>query len=127
MEEKEAHYHRGVTLYGQEDINGALAEYERALEMDPHYVDALLGAAVACDRTGRLDHAVAFTLRAVRIDPENLLAHTSLSLFFQKLGMTRSAEETQSVARILAWKEEARVKRESPPQDTSGESPFNIL
>ena len=120
MTEKEKHYHEAVTLFGKGDLDGSLKAYQKALELDPQYLDALQGAAVAYERKGELDQAAAHCLKVVRNDPNHLLAHTELSIVFQKLGMTHSAEQMGSVARVLSWKDD-------PESKNSESSPFNII
>jgi Tfp pilus assembly protein PilF len=130
MVEKEKYYHRAISLFAKGDTEAAITEYQEALKADPNYVDALLGIAMAYDQKGVIDEAVAHALKVVRIDPNHLLAHTSLSIFFQKCGMTKSAEQMGSVARVLSWRVEAEGKAKkvregegAPPED----NPFNIL
>jgi len=56
----------------------------------------------------RLDDAIAVAKRISEVDPEDVLAHTSLSVIYQKKGMVAEAEAEASKARILGWKEQLR-------------------
>jgi Flp pilus assembly protein TadD len=58
----------------------------------------------------RLDEAVAVAKRITELDPEDILAHTSLSVFYQKKGMVPEAEEEGNKARILGWKQQLKKK-----------------
>ncbi len=59
----------------------------------------------------RLDDAIAVAKRISEVDPEDVLAHTSLSVIYQKKGMVAEAEAEASKARILGWKEQLRQQK----------------
>ena len=59
----------------------------------------------------RLDEAIAVAKRISEVDPEDVLAHTSLSVIYQKKGMVAEAEAEASKARILGWKEQLRQQK----------------
>ncbi len=42
------------------------------------------------------------------IDPDDILAHTSLSILYQEKGMVPEAEAEGNKARVLGWKRELR-------------------
>jgi len=84
--------------------------YKKALEIDPKYQDALHGLGMALHNRGRIDEAIAVAKRLVEIDPDDILAHTSLSMFYQAQGKIEEAEKEGNTARILGWKEELRQK-----------------
>ena len=44
----------------------------------------------------------------LEIDKEDILAHTSLSMFYQAQGKIEEAEKEGNAARILGWKQELR-------------------
>jgi Tfp pilus assembly protein PilF len=46
-------------------------------------------------------------------DPEDILAHTSLSILYQRKGMVPEAEAEANVARVLGWKQELKAKKSS--------------
>jgi serine/threonine protein kinase/tetratricopeptide (TPR) repeat protein len=61
---------RGLARMGA-DPKGALADFDRALEVNPHYLPALEDrAAVLAERLGRTDDAVEALGRAIRLAPE---------------------------------------------------------
>ena len=59
---------------------------------------------------GRHDEAIAVAQRISALDPDDILAHTSLSILYQKKGMVPEAEEEGNKARILGWKQQLKQK-----------------
>jgi Flp pilus assembly protein TadD len=57
---------------------------------------------------GRIEEAIAAAKKLVEIDPDDILAHTSLSVFYQSQGRIEEAEKEGNAARILGWKQELR-------------------
>jgi Tfp pilus assembly protein PilF len=46
--------------------------------------------------------------RIAEIDPDDVLAHTSLSVLYQKKGMIPEAEAEGAKARVLGWKQQLK-------------------
>jgi hypothetical protein len=49
--------------------------------------------------------------KIAELEPEDVLAHTSLSILYQKKGMIPEAEAEANKARILGWKQELKKGR----------------
>jgi Flp pilus assembly protein TadD len=60
---------------------------------------------------GLVDEAIATAKRLIEIEPEDILAHTSLSMFYQSQGRIEEAEKEGNTARILGWKQELRSEQ----------------
>jgi Flp pilus assembly protein TadD len=58
----------------------------------------------------RFDEAIAAATRITQLDPDDVLAHTSLSVLYQKKGMIPEAEEEANKARILGWKQQLKKR-----------------
>ena len=101
---KEDLYNQGMELFAQDKLDEAAAAYQRALEEDPNYPDALHALAMTYAHQGKLDEAIEVGKRLVEIAPEDELAHTSLSIFYQQKGMIAEAEQVAAQARTLGWK-----------------------
>jgi len=56
----------------------------------------------------RLDEAIEAAKKITEIDPDDVLAHTSLSVLYQKKGMVPEAEAEANVARVLGWKQQLK-------------------
>jgi len=107
----EGHYYAALDLTADGAPERALAEYEQSLAADPTFTEAMHGMARALQDLNRLDEAIAVATRITQIDPDDVLAHTSLSVLYQKKGMIPEAEAEGNKARILGWKQQ--LKRSS--------------
>ena len=65
----------------------ALAEYQKSLAADPAFTEAMHGMARTLQDLNRLDEAIAVAKRIAELDPDDVLAYTSLSVLYQKKGM----------------------------------------
>jgi len=99
-------YRQGLRLHRAKDYAGAVALLERAVAADGQMVDAWEALGVLYDKLNRLDDAIAATERFAALRPDEVMAHTNLSRFFQKKGMKERAEEEQGKARLIGWKQE---------------------
>ena len=82
----------GLAYYEQGAETEAMRAFEQALEEDPDFYMGHLGLAQVLDRQGKVDDAILHALEAIRIAPEEPLAHTSLSRLYQQKGMIDEAE-----------------------------------
>jgi tetratricopeptide (TPR) repeat protein len=105
------HYFAALDLFAEGRHEEAIAAYEAALAADPKHTDAMHGLSRACQDTGQFDKAIAVSRRIAELDPDDVLAHTSLSILYQKKGMIPEAEEEANKARILGWKQQLREKK----------------
>ena len=104
----EDHYYAALDLVAEGEQELALAEYEKSLAADPTFTEAMHGMARALQDLNRLDEAIAIAKRIAELDPDDVLAHTSLSVFYQKKGMIAEAEAEGNKARILGWKQQLK-------------------
>jgi len=104
----EDHYYAALDLMSEGDQEGALAEYEKSLAVDPGFTEAMHGMARVLQDLNRLDEAIAVANRLAEIDPDDVLAHTSLSVLYQKKGMIPEAEAEGAKARVLGWKQQLK-------------------
>ena len=110
-QQAEEHYYRALDLVADGDQQKALAEYEKSLAADPTFTEAMHGKARALQDLNRLDEAISMAQRIAELDPDDILAHTSLSVLFQKKGMVPEAEAEGNKARILGWKQQLKGSR----------------
>lgn len=90
---KQEFYAQGMELFGEDDVEGAIREFEKALQIDPDYGDALHAIALCHYHQGRLQEAVRYGERLRSVEPDNTLAYTALSMFYNAQGMIAKAEE----------------------------------
>jgi serine/threonine-protein kinase len=74
------------------DWTGADASYQRALELEPGSADVLWGAANLSGNLGRFDAGVRFDLRAIELDPLQVLTHFYLGMHTYYSGRLAEAE-----------------------------------
>jgi len=106
----EDHYYAALDLVADGEPERALAEYQSSLDADPTFTEAMHGMARALQDLNRFDEAIAVAKRIAALDPDDVLAHTSLSVLYQKKGMIPEAEEEGNKARILGWKQQLKKK-----------------
>ena len=104
----EDHYYAALDLVSEGEQERAVAEYQKSLDADPSFTEAMHGLARALQDLNRLDEAIAVANRIAEIDPDDVLAHTSLSVLYQKKGMIPEAEAEGNKARILGWKQQLK-------------------
>jgi len=83
-------------------------EYGKSLAADSQFTDALHGLSRALQDLNRLDEAIDVSKQISEIDPDDILAHTSLSILYQKKGMVPEAEAEGNKARVLGWKQQLK-------------------
>src|SRR5262252_222530 len=103
---KEEYFEQAVNAFGDDKLDEAIENYRKALEIDPDYQDALHGVGMALFNSGSVDEAIVTAKRLIEIDNDDILAHTSLSMFYQQQGRIEEAEKEGNAAKILGWKQE---------------------
>ncbi|MBZ5656912.1 MAG: tetratricopeptide repeat protein [Acidobacteriia bacterium] len=104
----EDHYYAALDRVAEGHHEQAVAEYKKSLAADPNFTDALHGLSRALQDLNRLDEAIEIAKRISEVDPDDVLAHTSLSILYQKKGMVPEAEAEANKARVLGWKQQLK-------------------
>jgi tetratricopeptide (TPR) repeat protein len=104
----EEHYYAALDLFADGKHEDALATYKKASEADPTFTEALHGMARTLQDLERLDEAIDISKKIAEVDPDDVLAHTSLSVLYQKKGMIPEAEAEANKARVLGWKQQLK-------------------
>ena len=74
---KEDHYNQGMEFFTEDRLDEAVAAYQRALEEDPNYVDALHALAMTYAHQEKLDEAIQVGQKLIEVAPDDELAYTS--------------------------------------------------
>lgn len=104
----EEHYYAALDLVAEGHHEQAVERYQHSLAADPTFTEAMHGLARALQDLNRLDEAIAVANRIAELDPDDVLAHTSLSVLYQKKGMVPEAEAEGNKARVLGWKQQLK-------------------
>ena len=107
-QQAEDRYYAALDLMAEGHLEQAVTAYRESLAADPTFTEAMHGLARALQDLQRYDEAIAVAQRLAELDPDDVLAHTSLSVLFQKKGMIAEAEAEGNKARILGWKQQLR-------------------
>jgi tetratricopeptide (TPR) repeat protein len=103
-------YYNALDLMAEGNLVQAVAVYKESLQADPTFTEAMHGLARALQDLERFDEAIDVAKRISEIDPDDVLAHTSLSVLYQKKGMIPEAEAEGAKARVLGWKQQLKGK-----------------
>jgi len=103
---------QGLDLVANSDP-AAAGKFREALALDPNLHEAMHGLVRALQDAGEYDQAIATAQSLIERDPDDPLAHTSLSILYQHKGMVPEAEAEALKAKLLGWKLELRESRSS--------------
>jgi tetratricopeptide (TPR) repeat protein len=104
----EDHYYAALDLMADGNLEKAVAEYRESVSVDPTFTEAMHGLARALQDLQRYDEAIEVANKIAELDPDDVLAHTSLSVLYQKKGMIPEAEAEGAKARVLGWKQQLK-------------------
>jgi tetratricopeptide (TPR) repeat protein len=107
-QEAEDQYYAALDMMADGHLEEAIAAYRASITADPTFTEAMHGLARALQDLQRYDEAIAVAQRLAEIDPDDVLAHTSLSVLYQKKGMIPEAEAEGAKARVLGWKQQLK-------------------
>jgi len=113
-QEAEDLYYQALDRLAEGDAAGAADTLRRCLAVDPGKLDAMHGLIRALQEQGEYDEAISVAQRLIEIDPEEVLAHTSLSILYQHKGMIAEAEAEALKAKLLGWKMQLRQQKTKP-------------
>ena len=77
----------GASLLQQGKLEEAIAEFRKAVELDPKYTAAHLHLGYAYDRKGQVDEAIAQYRRVIELEPGSVIAHTNLGVLYDRKGL----------------------------------------
>jgi tetratricopeptide (TPR) repeat protein len=95
------HCNLGLALFQKGQVDDAIAQYQKAVEIYPNYVAAHYNLGNALLQKGQLDTALAQYEKAVEIDPNDAAAHINLgNAFFQKQQLDKAVAQFQKAVEI---------------------------
>ena len=84
------------------EFDEAVLLYRKCVELDPAYFDGWHALGMALLKTGHVKEAIGCGLQSVTLQPNDLLAWTSLSQMYVRDGNIPEAEAAKGNARILS-------------------------
>jgi tetratricopeptide (TPR) repeat protein len=137
-----AHNNFGKALLETDRPEQALTHFQRAVELEPEYIDALFNCGNVLAQLGRLEEAAAAYERAVKLRPEFPEAWANLAAVYSRLGRpvqalaaaehgleaARSTNQSAAAERIDAWLKDYRAwlagqSDQTPADSAAKESP----
>jgi Flp pilus assembly protein TadD len=104
MSEARTHYKTGIDHFAHGRVAEAIESYRKALALNESLAMAWNGLAMALARQGDLDGAIEAARRYADLDPDEPLAHTSLSMLYQQKGLIPEAEHEKALSMQLQMK-----------------------
>lgn len=104
-------YEEALKLHAQGAEDAAKTKLHQALEISPHYEDALEALAVLFFNLKQYDESIEMIRRWIKVNPSAIMAQTNLSRCYAAKGMILEAENAQAEARRLSWKAELEGKK----------------
>ena len=87
------YYNRAHQLQLQGDLQGAVPLYQRSIEFDPVYCDAMDNLGLILRQQGDVQGAIEWYLRSIDIAPDNSVARMNLAVAYNQQGRTSLAIE----------------------------------
>ena len=95
------HNNLGNDLFQKGQLDEAVAQYQKAVEINPTYAEAHSNLGVALFQKGQVDDAVAQYQKAVEINPTDVKAHYNLgNALFQKGQVDEAVDQFQKALEI---------------------------
>ena len=118
-DEAKQHYNKGVEYGQQGRFDDAIAEYSKAIELDPNLAEAYGNRGNAWRALGEVQRAIADYAEAILLNPQDAGAYAGRALAYTSLGKDRSAEQDIDKAVELGfdaellrtWVEELKAQR----------------
>jgi len=92
------YFNRGVSKFEQGDMQGAIEDYTRAIEIDPKYTSAYLNRAHAKFKSDDLMGSIEDLITFIELDPNNETAYNNRGFIRQILGDLEGAVEDYNKA-----------------------------
>lgn len=108
QERAHAIYDQAMSEFASGDEIRAVAMLEQALRLDPLAQDCYETLGVMLSRHDRLDEAIVLMSKLVALEPNSVMAHANLSVFYMQKGDKEKAEEEKAIAMSIRMQQLAR-------------------
>lgn len=94
-----------------DEDDAAIAMLQEALLLDPVLEDAYEALGVILNRHGRVDEAIHYMKILEGLNPDCIMAHTNLSVFYVAKGMIDEAEQEKAKAAVLQIRHASQARK----------------
>jgi folate-binding protein YgfZ len=97
-------YEDALSLFAKEDESKESEDWQsinllkEALTLDPLFEDAYESLGVILSRRGQLDEAIELMEYLAKLNPDSVMAHTNLSVFYVEKGWKEKAEDEKAIS-----------------------------
>lgn len=113
-ENAEHFYHEALTLFEadtHDEDETAIHILMEALLLAPDFEDAYEALGVILHRHHRVDDAIHFMKKLAALNPNCVMAHTNLSVFYMSQGKIQEAEDEKALANQLEFKQQLDARQ----------------
>src|SRR5262245_48207684 len=100
----------GARLLEQGKTDAAIADFQRALSLDPKFFPARLNLAYAYERADRIEDAMESYREAINLQPRNFFAHNNLGVLYDRKGLSDAAIREFETALAVEASHEVALK-----------------
>lgn len=103
-ERAQANYDIALREFAHDREAAAITLLHEAIALDPAFADAYEALGVILARQDAYDEAIVLMHKLAELQPDTVMAHTNLSVFYMKKGMKEEAEQEKAIATTLSFK-----------------------
>jgi folate-binding protein YgfZ len=122
-------YAKGLDLYAKETDESAVSESIKllrdALALDPTMENAYEALGVILSKRGDLNEAIQLMKRLCEINPDSIMAHTNLSVFYIEQGLKEEAEEEKAISMSIRMRLAAQQVTSAKEQEEAKTAALN--
>jgi folate-binding protein YgfZ len=101
-------YDKALAEFTSGSEEKAIAQLREVLNLDPMFADAYEALGVALSRQDQLPEAIELMKQLERLQPESIMAHANLSVFYMQQGNKEAAEEEKALAMSIRMSQLAK-------------------
>ncbi len=109
------------------EINQAINLLTKALYLEPHNEDTYESLAVILDKNDRQDEAIKVIQDLIKINPDSVMAHTNLSIFYMQKGFIELAENEKAISTSLRMTAAVKDMKPTRPDQTETKRRLNMF
>ena len=99
----EDYMEKGTVAIARGELDEAAICFKKATEIGPECFEAWHSLGMAYMKLQKYPEAIEAGEKAVKLKPQDQLAHVSLSIYFQRNGQIAEAEAESAKAKVLGW------------------------